>query len=102
MSERSPEHNSLCLCTSGLTDLLQHDLSVSNKLLEKGMVTRDVHNWILTTQGVSKWEKAARLVSCITDSIRVSTDKFDVFIEVLREDSYFDDIVRKMLDERSK
>ena len=102
MSDRSPEYKSLLHCTVGLTYLLQHNLSVPDKLLEKGLVTRDVHNWILTAQGVSNREKAARLVSCITDSIRDSTDKFNIFIKVLGEESYFDDIVRRLQDERGK
>ena len=62
----------------------------------------EVHEWILTAQGVSNREKAGRLVSCVADSVQASSDKFKILIEVLREDSYFDDIVRRMLDEHSK
>ena len=62
----------------------------------------EAHEWILTAQGVSRREKAGRLVACVTDSVQASSDKFKILIEVLREDSYFDDIVRRMLDEHSK
>ena len=100
MSE-SPEYQSLLYCTSGLTDLLQHNLSVSGKLLEKGLVTRDVRDWIQTAQGVSNKDKAGRLVSCVTDSIKESAERFHVLIGILKEDSFFDDIVEK-IDEHSK
>ena len=75
---------------------------MSGKLLEKGLVSVEVYEWILTAQGVSSREKAGRLVSCVADSVQASSDKFKILIEVLREDSYFDDIVRRMLDERGK
>ena len=102
MSCRSPEYASVIHCTSGLTCLLQHNISVSGKLLEKGLVSVEVHEWILTAQGVSSRERAGRLVSCVADSVQASSDKFKTLIEVLREDSYFDDIVRRMSDECGK
>ena len=103
MSERSPEYKSLHHCTSGLVHLLQHNLSLSGKLLEKGLVTEDNHGWILTAHGVSDGQKAEKLVSCITDSVRESADKFDILIEILTENkSYFGHIVKRLLDERGK
>jgi hypothetical protein len=75
---------------------------MSDKLLEKGLVTVEVHDWILTAHGVSSRERARRLVSCITDSVQASSDKFKALIEVLKEDLYFDDIVTRMLDECGK
>ena len=102
MSCKSPECKSLLHCRSGLTDCLKQNLSVSDKLLEKELVTEAVHEWILTAQGVSNRDKASRVASCVTDSIHVCSDKFNVLIEVLREVSDFDDIVRRMLDEHGK
>ena len=79
MSSRSPEYASVLHCTNGLTYLIQHNpVSVSGKLLEKELVTVEVHDWILTAQGVSSREKAGRIVSCVTDSVQVSTEKFNV------------------------
>ena len=44
------------------------DIAVSNKLLEKGLVTEDVHE---SAQGASSWDKAGRSVSqSATDSIK--------------------------------
>ena len=102
MTEQSVEHKSLIQCASGLTDLLQHNiLSVSAKLLEKGLVTKDVHDSILT-EGVSSHNKAAKLVSCVTDRVKGSARRFRDFIDVLKGDSYFDDIVQEITSIHSK
>ena len=92
------EYKSLIKFTGDLSNLLQHNVvTVSGRLLEKGLVTKDVHDSMLTTEGVSKGDKAARLVSCVLDRIKDSSRCFQDFIAVLREDSYFEDIVLKIL-----
>ena len=102
MTEQSVEHKSLVQCASGLTDLLQHNiLSVSAKLLEKGLVTKDVHDSVLT-ESVSSHNKAAKLVSCVTDRVKGSARRFHDFIDVLKGDSYFDDIVQEIVSIHSK
>ena len=90
------EHRALLQCAHGLTDLLQHNLSVSDKLLEKGWVTKDVHGWALTARGVSDHEKASRLVSCLTDRVKDAAQVFHDFLAVLKEDPFFADIVEKI------
>ena len=93
MSRESIEYKALLQCTSGLTDLLQHNTSVSARLLEKGLVTKEVYEWVLTVQGISNQVKAARLVSCVTDRVKDSAGRLHDFIDVLKGDSYFKDIV---------
>ena len=97
------EYRALLQCAHGLTDLLQHNLSVSDKLLEKGWVTRDVHGWALTARGVSDQEKASRLVSCLADRVKDAAQVFHDFIDVhvLKEDRFFADIVEKINTEYS-
>ena len=96
-SEGNPGHKALLQCTSELTDLLQHTLSVSSKLLEKGLITKDVHDRVLTAQGVSNQDKAAWLVSCLTDRVKGSTQQFHDFIQVLKEtDPFCGDIIDKL------
>lgn len=102
MSNESPEYESLLHCTSDLIECLQHSLSVADKLLEKGLVTADVHNVIKTAQGLSERDKARRLVTCVTSRIKLSTEKFNILIEALRKESYFDDIVEKIKAEHRK
>ena len=96
MSFGSPGRKAVVKCTSDLTSILKHNLSCSDKLLETGLITETVHNWVLTASGVSDSEKAARLVSCITDRVHGST-QFDTLIAVLKEkDPFCTDVVEKL------
>ena len=102
--EVNKEYESLAKFTADLSNLLQHNVvSVSGRLLEKGLVTKDVHDSMLTTEGVSGQKNAARLMSCVLDRVKCSSRSFHDFISVLRElDTYFKDIVVKILEEHSK
>ena len=95
------EYRALLQCAHGLTDLLQHNLSVSDKLLEKGWITRDLHGWVLTARGVSDHEKASRLVSCLADRVKDASQVFHDFVAVLKEDPFFADVVTKINTEHS-
>jgi hypothetical protein len=95
------EYRALLQCAHGLTDLLQHNLSVSDKLLEKGWITRDVHGWALTARGVSDHDKASRLVTCLADRVKEAAQVFHDFVDVLKEDPFFADIVEKINAEYS-
>ena len=84
-------------CTSDLTYLLKHNLSCSGKLLEKGLIIETVHNYVLTTQGVSTIDKVARLVSCLADRVGASNQLFQELIQALKEiDPFFGEIVNKL------
>ena len=96
------EYRALFQCTSGLTDLLQHNLSVSDKLLEKGLITKDVYDYVLTAQGVSSKQKASKLVSCLTDRVKDAAQVFHDLVALLKEDPFFADIVEKINTEHSK
>ena len=91
------EHKALLKCANGLSDLLQHDVvSISCQLLETGLVTKEVHDWVLTALGVSNKQKAARLVSCVADQVKASSEKYDMFIRVLRKDPFLHDAVEML------
>ena len=97
MSVESPGCKAVVQCTSDLTSLLKHNLSCSGKLLEKGLITEALHDWILTASAVSNHEKAARLVSCLTDRVGASSQVFHELIKVLKEiDPFCGDIVDKL------
>ena len=101
--EVNKEYESLAKFTADLSNLLQHNVvSVSGRLLEKGLVTKDVYDSMLTTEGVSGQKNAARLMSCVLDRVKCSSRCFHDFISVLREDTYFKDIVVKILEDLSK
>ena len=103
MSNESPEYKSLVHCTSDLIDCLQHSLiSISSELLEKGLVTVDVHNLIQTAHGLSERDKASRLVTCVSSCIKQSTEKFSILIKILQKDLYFVGLVEKIKAECRK
>ena len=93
-----PEHRTMLQCTSSLTALLQHNLtSISPLLLERGLITNETSEWILTAQGVSNRDKAQRMVSCITDRVTGSSPRFRSFVNLLSEDPYFKEVVERLL-----
>ena len=98
MSVESPGPKAVLQCTSDLTSLLKHNLSCSGKLLEKGLITEAVHDWILTAPAVSNQDRAARLVSCLVDRVK-SAQLFHELIEALKEtDPFCGDIVDKLTE----
>ena len=101
--EVNKEYESLAKFTADLSNLLQHDVvTVSGRLLEKGLVTKNVHDSMLTTEGVSSQKNAARLMSCVLDRVKYSSRCFHDFISVLHEDAYFEDVVVKIMEVHSK
>ena len=101
----SEEYKTLVKYTSDLILLLQHDIvSISAKLLEKGLVSEDTYQEVLSTDGISDQKKAAELLSCVRDQVKESgsSSRFYDFVGVLKEDAYFDDIVKKLIQAPSK
>ena len=100
--EVNKEYESLAKFTADLSNLLQHDVvAISGRLLEKGLVTKNVHDSMLT-EGVSSQRNAARLMSCVLDRVKCSSRCFHDFISVLREDAYYEDVVLKIIGAHSK
>ena len=103
MTEKNIEYQSLLQCADDLTLLIQHNVvSVSSKLFAKGLVAKDVHDSVLSVDGTTNQSKAAKLLSCVLDKIKESRDQCQTFIDVLGEDSYFDNIVLKITKVRGK
>ena len=95
----SIEYQALRRCSSELTELIQHKLSLSTRFRERELVTDEVHGWVQTAQGVSDLDKANRLVSCLSDKVKSSRQSYHVFIDLLKNDPYFIDIVQKICAE---
>ena len=103
MAEQNFEYQSLVQCADDLTQLIQHNVvSLSSKLFAKGLVAKDVHDSVLSVDAVPNQSKAAKLLSCVIDKIRDSSGRFQDFIDVLGEDTYFEDIVLKITELHSK
>ena len=94
------EHSALLKCAGCITDLLQHQvLSISIKLLEKGLTTKEIHDWVLTAKGVSDREKAARLMSGVTDHVKSCPEKYSVFVGILKKEPFLKDAVENLSSE---
>ena len=94
------EHGALTKCAGCITDLLQHQvLSISIKLLEKGLTTKEIHDWVLTAKGVSDREKAAKLLSSVTDQVKRFPEKYAIFVGVLKADPFFKEVVENLSSE---
>jgi hypothetical protein len=103
MTQKNVGYQSLLQFADDLTQLIQHNVvSVSSKLFTKGLIAKDIHDSVLSIDGASNQSKAAKLLSCVLDKIRESGDQCQHFIDVLREDSYFDTIVLKITKVRGK
>ena len=103
MAEQNVEYQSLVQCADDLTQLIQHNVvSLSSKLFAKGLVAKDVHDSVLSTEGVANHSKAAKLLSCVMDRIKESAGRFQDFIDVLGEDSFFEDVKQKLTEAHSK
>ena len=103
MADQNIEYQSLVQCTDDLTQLIKHNVvSVSSKLFAKGLVAKDVHDSILSLEGVANHSKAAKLLLCVMDRIKESAGRFQDFIDVLGEDSYFQDVKQKLTEAHSK
>lgn len=81
-----------------LVDLLKYKLSISNKLLAKGLITKEVAEYSILTSGELDWKKASRLISCVTDRVRHDDtgQLFFTFLDVLSEEPFFTEIVKKI------
>ena len=65
-------------------------------------MAKDVHDIVLSAEGVANHSKAARLLSCVIDRVKECADRYQVFIDVLGEDTFFEDVMQKLSETRSK
>ena len=94
------EHGALKRCADTLTDLLQHQVvTISTSLLAKGLLNDDLHSWVLTAQGVSNKEKAARILASVMEQVKARTQSYGLFVEVLEGDAFYEDAVKKLSSE---
>ena len=99
----SVEQQAFALSTAQLTSLLTHSyLSVSPKLLQRGLISEEVLGWVLTAHGVSGREKAAKLVACVSDRVKGSPQRFHDFVSVLREELFLQDVADKLAGDHSR
>ena len=102
MAHESAEQRALCKFLPDLTDFIQHNIITTlNRLLEKGLVTSEVHDYVLTAEGVSSQQKAARTVSCMINMVGNSAKRFNNFVEVMETVSFPEDTLKRIIAEYS-
>ncbi len=96
--EDSPEYAAIIDCGRELQEVIGRSyLSLTPSLLSKKLISRDTEE--RTRLNSTGSDIASHLLSDIRSSIRRKSTCFQEFIEILREDSYCDD-VRDMLLEK--
>ena len=97
----SPEYEAVLQCTQDLVASLQYCIpSVTAACLSKGLISKDVEDYTFTNNPDS--QKAARLLACIRESIRIESTKYQAFIEVLEGETYLEGALMKLKEKFSK
>ena len=65
-------------------------------------MAKDVHDSIISLEGVANHSKAAKLLSCVMDRVKESAGRFQDFIDVLGEYTFFEDVRQKLTEAYSK
>ena len=74
--------------SSNLTD-------IAGKLVAEGLISRDLYqNIVCPVPGITEKQRTGQLVSHIGDVVKSSPQKFGVFVEILRGDLYYGDVVK--------
>ena len=75
-----------------LCDIISHDvLRVSNACASLKLIGYDVHNYILTAQGVGNYKKATKLVYEIESQLMSNLDKREYLLSVIEAFLNLDD-----------
>ena len=78
--------------SSNLTD-------IAGKLVAERLIPSNLyHNIVYPVSGITEKQRAGQLVSHIGDVVKRSPQKFGVFVEILRGDLYYEDVVTHLND----
>ena len=86
--------HSTAVCRQAIATGISIDpVSLANKLLEKGLTSqRLVEEMVSTSKG--KYDKATELVVGVINIVKNSPGKFQVFMDILNEFMYLEDLVK--------
>ena len=95
-ASQSVKYASLVQCTEKLARGISQDpLVIANKLLEVGLVPpKLVRNMLLSSK--TDYEKATELVMQLIKVIEGFSEKFDIFIKILKEFYWLNDVVEEV------
>ena len=81
MASESVEYKTLIKYIDKLTIAFKSSpVSIANELLANGFISSEVHGNMLSTPGLGEDVKATRLVTCVTDMVKVCPGKYDDFM----------------------
>ena len=84
MASESVEYKTLIKYTDKLTIAFKSSpVSVANELLTNGFISSEVHSNVLFTPGLGEDVKATKLVTCVTDMVKMYPGKcYDKFLSL--------------------
>ena len=83
MASESVEYNTLIKCTDKLTIAFKSSpVSIANELLTKGFISPEAHGNMLSTPGLGEDVRATKLVTCVTDMVKMCPGKYYDFLSL--------------------
>ena len=94
------EFKAFVACTEKLVSTIKGDLSIADKLLEKGLISVDTYDEVSSHSLISK-VKARKIFSGVRDKIEVDKANFNTFCNILAdsESRYYTDLYQKLKGE---
>ena len=99
--QQSPEYETLIQSTDDLTTALSNDLTnIAGKLLARRMIPESVHDTVTGSRspGLTRRDKASRLIICIRDRVKITPEAFSTFMEVLQGELHLENTVKQLSD----
>ena len=83
MASESVEYKTLIKCLDKLTIAFKSaPVSIANELLANGFISSEAHGNMLSTPGLGEDVKATRLVTCVTDMVKMCPGKYYDFMSL--------------------
>ena len=84
------EFKAFVACASKLVAAIEGDLSIADQLLDKGLISDEIHEKLLPqSQRFSKRTKAGEIFSSVKNKIKEDKIYFDVFCDILEKNGLY-------------
>jgi uncharacterized LabA/DUF88 family protein len=98
----SPEYNSMVDCIPGLRLAVQPNIiSLSGELLRARLINKDKETWLRNTS-ISEVDRAAELVSLVTNKVREDPENYHELVAILKKDERQYETALAKLDSKYK
>ncbi len=89
------EFKAFISCTTKIVSTVKGNLSIADKLLEERLISDETYDEI-QSNSITERTKARKIFSCVKEKIKLNTDNFNVFCDILEESSYYLDLLSKL------